>query len=903
MIDVFVIILCLSSSGLQADGKHNSSEPDDVRLVGGASRCAGRLELKHGDWRPGDDWDWTLQAAAAVCRRLDCGSAVSTEKKKDSSSKSVWWVKPDCLQSASVVETCLSQGSSSFSLQITCSDSVRLVDGNSLCSGRVEVKSGQSWSSVCEADFDQQDAEVLCRELGCGAPSVLQGALYGEAEAPTWTKEFQCEGSESVLLECGSSGSVRNTCSPGKAVGLTCSEPDDVRLVDGASRCAGRLEVKQHGDWKPVDEWDSDWDLRAVAAVCRQLDCGSAVSIEKKQDSSDRSVWEIRPDCLQAGSAMRECSVTTQMFSSSSLHITCSESVRLVNGKSLCSGRVEVKSGQSWSSVCEADFDQQDAEVLCRELGCGAPSVLQGALYGEAEAPTWTKEFQCEGSESVLLECGSSGSVRNTCSPGKAVGLTCSEPDDVRLVGGASRCAGTMELKQHGDWKPVDDPHYDWTLKLAVAVCRQLDCGSAVSIEKQDSSDRSVWEVRPDCLQAGSALRECLKMTSESSSHSLHTTCSDSVRLVNGNSLCSGRVEVKSGQSWSSVCEADFDQQDAEVLCRELGCGAPSVLQGALYGEAEAPTWTKEFQCEGSESVLLECGSSGSVRNTCSPGKAVGLTCSEPDDVRLVGGASRCAGTMELKQHGDWKPVDVWNNDWTLQAAAAVCRQLDCGSAVSADRREDSADHTVWVIEPHCDGSESALRECVVKMGSYSRRSSLEVICSDVLVQPIISLSPSVGGVSEAQQQGLQVFRGSSFSIGCSIQPQYAGGSFQLTFTSSNATHTHTLPAVNHSAHFLFPAAEPAHQGSYSCVYHIDVLSHHLSSESQPLSLSVSGSPADFIIRLVVLLLVLVLMNTALYLYCKATRGQRAEASRTAGQQDIELDYDEGEEAAARGTE
>ncbi|XP_034721995.1 scavenger receptor cysteine-rich type 1 protein M130-like, partial [Etheostoma cragini] len=122
----------------------------------------------------------------------------------------------------------------------------------------------------------------------------------------------------------------------------------------------------------------------------------------------------------------------------------------------------------------------------------------------------------------------------------------------------------------------------------------------------------------------------------------------DSVRLVNGTSLCSGRLEVKTNQStqtWSSVCEQDFDQQDAEVVCRELGCGAPSVLQGALYGDVEPPMRTKEFQCGGHESALLDCRSSGSDRTTCSPGKAVGLTCSEP--VRLVGGASRCAGTLE----------------------------------------------------------------------------------------------------------------------------------------------------------------------------------------------------------------------------------------------------------------
>ncbi|XP_053197853.1 scavenger receptor cysteine-rich type 1 protein M130-like [Scomber japonicus] len=263
-----------------------------------------------------------------------------------------------------------------------------------------------------------------------------------------WTKEFQCGGHESALLDCRRSDSARRTCSPGKAVGLTCSDP--VRLVGGASRCAGTLEVKQ-GEWTPVSS--SDWTLKEAAIICRYLDCGSAVSTGSRYQDSDRALWLINFDCLQSGSAVRDC-VSLSGSSSSIVEITCSDSVRLVNGTSLCSGRLEVKSEQSWSSVCEADFDQQDAEVVCRELGCEAPSVLQGALYREVEAPMWTKEFQCGGNESALLDCRRSDSARRTCSPGKAVGLTCSDP--VRLVGGASRCAGTLEVKQ-GEWTPEAD--------------------------------------------------------------------------------------------------------------------------------------------------------------------------------------------------------------------------------------------------------------------------------------------------------------------------------------------------------------------------------------------------------------------------------------------------------------
>ncbi|KAF3857853.1 hypothetical protein F7725_011054 [Dissostichus mawsoni] len=135
--------------------------------------------------------------------------------------------------------------------------------------------------------------------------------------------------------------------------------------------------------------------------------------------------------------------------------------------------------------------------------------------------------------------------------------------------------------------------------------------------------------------------------------------------------------------------------------------------------------------------------------------------------------------------------------------------------------------------------------------------------------------------VSGAQQQGFQVFRGSNFSISCSIQPQYPGGSFLL----SSSTHNYTQPAVNHSAHFLFPAADPAHQGNYSCVYHLLVRSHSFSSESRLLSVTVSD-PTPLILRAVVLLLIqllILLLAIGLYFYCKATRGQRR-------QEDMELE-------------
>ncbi|XP_074481206.1 scavenger receptor cysteine-rich type 1 protein M130-like [Sebastes fasciatus] len=622
---------------------------------------------------------------------------------------------------------------------------------------------------------------------------------------------------------------------------LWSSEFDDIRLVEGSSRCSGVIEVKHQGFW--AEMYDPDWDLKLSDRVCRHLDCGSVVR------------------------------------TSSTTH---THSVRLVNGTSLCSGRLEVKShqsSQSWSSVCEDDFDLQDAEVVCRELGCGAPSVLQGALYGDVEAPMWTKEFQCGGNESALLDCESSDSDRNTCSSGKAVGLTCSERHHVRLVRGSSRCAGELEMKQQGVWRPVVDQMSDWTLKTADEVCRKLDCGSAVSTGRRKSDfDKRIWRIRSTCLQSKSAVRECIYTKFSTSRSNLEIKCSDSVRLVNGKSLCSGRLEVKSHQSnqlWPSVCEDDFDLQDAEVVCRELGCGAPSVLQGALYGDVEAPMWTKEFQCGGNESALLDCRSSDSDRNTCSPGKAVGLTCSEPDDVRLLGGSSRCDGTLELKQHGEWRPLVDRVFKLEPKVAAAVCNRLDCGSAVSTNISNISSEKPVWWIGHSCVESYLMLRECLELPSYFGSSDSLEVICSDFLAQPNISFATYIDGVSEANQQGIQVLMGSNFTISCSILPQYPGGSFQLVLTTSAKSKNHTLPAVNHSAHFLFSAADATHLGEYRCVYHLYVFSQNFSSESQPLHLTVSASLTELIIRLVVLLLGMMILITALCVSSKASRSQK----------------------------
>ncbi|XP_016349546.1 antigen WC1.1-like [Sinocyclocheilus anshuiensis] len=511
----------------------------------------------------------------------------------------------------------------------------------------------------------------------------------------------------------------------------------NVRLVGGNNSCAGRLEVYYKGEWGTV--CDDYWDLTAASVVCRELGCGNTLGEIRLANFGPGSgkIWMDYVDCSGSESTVLDCRGLgvddPDCTHNEDAGVICS-GIRLVGG-SHCSGRLEVPHGNTWHTVCDAAFDQQDAEVVCREINCGAPlQVLGAAAFDKGDAQMWTQEIQCRGNEHQFALCPVSP-LHNICSHDNDVSIVCAET--VRLIGGNSNCAGRVEVLHDGQWGTVCSD--DWDLLDAAVVCKELGCGEAVSAPKSayfGEGTGEIWITGARCIGSESTLMNCGFIAwgiKDNHTKDAGVICSG-VRLVGG-SRCSGRVEVPHDQTWVSVCDAAFDQQDAEVVCRELDCGAPvQVLGAAAFGRGDTQMWTQDIQCTGKESYISVCPTSSSLKHNCTRENDIGLLCSGYTEIQLMNGLDICSGRVERQYFSKWGTV--CDACWDMRAASVLCRQLNCGIAVSVVGSDwfGEGSGEIWADVFDCDGNETKLSECSISSWSRaecSHRRDAGVICSN----------------------------------------------------------------------------------------------------------------------------------------------------------------------------
>ncbi|XP_043944479.1 scavenger receptor cysteine-rich type 1 protein M130-like [Protopterus annectens] len=422
-----------------------------LQLTNGTDRCKGIVKVNNGSqWGSVCSTTWSINEATVTCQELRCGYAVSVQGNSSFGGNQQpillnhiqcnGWEKS--LSQCSNIQLGNGFCNTSKVARVDCSGgdlgyfSLRLLDGENYCSGRLDVYPYNylTWGTVSGSHWDISDARTVCRYLGCGfALAAYNNSEYGKGSGPVWF-EANCNGNETSLSQCPLTLLGPPDTNPhANDAAVKCTGYLATRIFNGTSPSAGRVEVFFNNNWYPVST--EGWDINDANVVCQSQGYGFALAAITDSSLGIRSssTWFKNFQCTGREYSLNYCygEISTNIsIPSAAAGVICSAGeliVRLVNGTDRCNGILEVNRFSNWERACNYNWNYALSDAVCKELYCGRASYIQSDISNtESQDGIWMNNTYCNGYEASLSKCRSDQWSNGFCNSKQQIRIVCS---------------------------------------------------------------------------------------------------------------------------------------------------------------------------------------------------------------------------------------------------------------------------------------------------------------------------------------------------------------------------------------------------------------------------------------------------------------------------------------------
>ncbi|KAL4219781.1 scavenger receptor [Mactra antiquata] len=473
---------------------------------------------------------------------------------------------------------------------------------------------GSTYKWVCDHD---SDTSLICTD--CGLPSILNGEITSSNGS---IMTVTCDTGyvpTTYNIECLNNGTwlQNETCKVyGYPLNIT-----DMRLADGIGLYDGRLEVKVNDTW---------------GTVCSGSFCSVYMyngyyyyTTSSRYASGSGPIYIDRLDCVGSETHINQCkyNVLNTCSHGSDVAVICDgaplniSATRLTNGNGSHSGIVELLVDGTWGTICNYNVGLNEANTLCNMMNLSLVSYYKTPVYGIGSGPTHISALSCDGNYNDINQCSYKTPTKfypEYCTKNNDLSLACTDNrlniTDMRLEPGPYH--GRLEIQVNGTWGTICNNSFD--INDGQVICRMINGLTARQVYGGAYYGEGKGPIHIDemsCSGNEPDINQCSYIYNSSCTHKedVSVVCYGpdlnitDVRLGDGTGPYDGRVEIEVNGEWGTICDRNFDINDADAFCNMLGSRAAQYFTGATHGEGTGPVYIDELYCDALDDDLNDC--------------------------------------------------------------------------------------------------------------------------------------------------------------------------------------------------------------------------------------------------------------------------------------------------------